>query len=199
IREGRVQARVRHPHLVAVTDVLDLDGSPGLLMELAHGPALDEWLARYRPTLDEAVRVFRGIVLGVGYAHAQGLVHRDLKPANVLLHLDAGQVVPKVTDFGLAKLTESGDENRTRSGVTMGTPAYMPPEQIRNAAAVDRRADIYSLGCILYEMVTGEQAYRNDDMLALFNDIASGAHVPASERVEGLPEAILRTLSRTMA
>jgi len=88
IEEGRVQARLRHPNLVAVTDVLDVDGAPGLLMEFVDGPSPDAWLSTQRPDPSEAERLFRGILDGVGRAHRHGVVHRDLKPSNVLLATD---------------------------------------------------------------------------------------------------------------
>jgi serine/threonine-protein kinase len=193
VQEGRVQATLQHPHIVSVTDVLDIDGAPGLLMEYVDGPSLDDWLNKYRPTIDESLRLFRGIVAGVGLAHARGLIHRDLKPGNVMLHVTEEGVVPKVTDFGLAKVTEgnqAGGLKRTRTGMTMGTPAYMAPEQIRDSSAVDRRADLYSLGCILYELIAGQTPFEGDDMLALFAAIALGNYPPIKERVPDVPDNV---------
>jgi len=189
VLEGRVQATLRHPNVVAVTDVLVIDGAPGLLMEFIEGPALDTWLRSYRPTLDEALSVFGGILAGVRSAHNKNLIHRDLKPANVLLHIEDGAVVPKVADFGLAKAVEGGN-NQTRSGSTMGTPAYMAPEQIRDSSKVDQRADIFSLGCILYELVCGRQAFEGEDILELFNKIAEGDFVPPRSLVPDLPDVV---------
>lgn len=193
VQEGRVQATLRHPHIVGVTDVLDLDGSPGLLMEYIDGPGLDDWLTKYTPTVEEAIAIFRGIVAGVGHAHARGLIHRDLKPGNVMLQVTDQAVVPKVTDFGLAKVTDKttgASLKRTRTGMTMGTPAYMAPEQIRDSSTVDRRADLYSLGCILYELLVGETPFQGDDMLALFASIATGRYTPVKERVPEVPDRV---------
>ncbi|MEZ4317547.1 MAG: protein kinase [Myxococcota bacterium] len=191
IQEGRVQATLRHPNIVAVTDVLDVDGAPGLLMEFIQGPALDHWLYNYQPSIEEALTVFRGIVAGVGHAHSKGLIHRDLKPANVLLHVDDRGVRAKVTDFGLAKLTESPNLKRTRTGTTMGTPAYMAPEQIRDASTVDRRADLYSLGVILYELVCGQTPFRDDDIIELFAKVAAGEYPHPRELRPDLPNAVV--------
>ncbi|MCA9566321.1 MAG: protein kinase, partial [Myxococcales bacterium] len=194
VQEGRVQATLQHPHIVAVTDVLDIEGSPGLLMGYVDGPAMDEWLAKYKPTVEEAVVVFRAIVAGVGQAHARGLIHRDLKPGNVMLQVTDQGVVPKVADFGLAKVTDDsgggGSMKRTRTGMTMGTPAYMAPEQIKDSSSVDRRADLYSLGCILYELLTGETPFQGDNMLALFAAIAVGNYTPIRERVPDVPRNV---------
>ncbi len=199
IQEGRLQATLRHPNIVAVTDVITVDGAPGLLMEFIEGPALDTWLLSYRPTLEEALTVFSGILAGVRSAHNKGLIHRDLKPANVLMHIEDGSVVPKVADFGLAKAVEGdGGMAKTKSGTTMGTPAYMPPEQIRDASKVDKRADIFALGCILYELVCGRQTHQGDDIITLFNAIADAKYPAPRELVPDLPphveDAILGAL-----
>ncbi|MCB9677324.1 MAG: serine/threonine protein kinase [Alphaproteobacteria bacterium] len=198
IQEGKVQATLRHANIVAVTDVLDVDGSPGLLMEFIQGPALDHWLYHYQPSVEEAVTLFRGIVAGVGHAHEKGLIHRDLKPANVLLHVDDKGVHPKVTDFGLAKLTDSPNNRRTRTGTTMGTPAYMSPEQIRDASAVDRRADIYSLGVILYELVCGKVPFHDDDIIELFTKVAAGDYPPPKSLRPDLPDNICEAIDAMM-
>ena len=139
VQEGQLQAAISHPNIVAVTDVLEVDGSPGLLMEYVEGGALDRWLDTNRPGVAEAERLFRGIVAGVGRAHREGLVHRDLKPGNILLARGDEGLLPKVADFGLAKILmdiPGGANNATRSVVGMGTPAYMSPEQLRNAKGV---------------------------------------------------------------
>ncbi|MEZ4316669.1 MAG: serine/threonine-protein kinase [Myxococcota bacterium] len=192
VQEGRVQARLGHPNIVAVTDVLDVDGSPGLLMEYVAGPTLDLWLANYRPTQEEALVVFRGVIGAVAHAHHEGVVHRDLKPGNVMLAIDEqGHVSPKVMDFGLAKsFVQKMRQQQTRSGTVMGTPAYMPPEQLRDASTVDRRADIYALGCILYELLTGERAFTETDRVELFKKIGGGQVTPVAELAPALPQSL---------
>ena len=188
LQEGRVQAALRHPNIVAVTDVLELDGSPGLVMEYIEGPALDDWLNANQPDLQQAEAIFRAIVDAVGHAHSQGVVHRDLKPANVMLAPATNGFIPKVADFGLAKLVEGdGALGRTRSGVTMGTPAYMAPEQIRDAKNVDARADMFSLGCILFELTCGRPPFTGPDVLSIFNAVASASFPPPLSLVPDLP------------
>lgn len=201
MQEGRVQARLRHPNIVSVTDVLDVGGSLGLLMEYIDGVPMDRWLREHRPALPQALEIFDGILAGVARAHREGLVHRDLKPANVLLDRVDGRLVPKVADFGLVKaLDEDSDTRttRTRSGMAMGTPAYMAPEQIRDASRVDHRADIFSLGCILYELVTGRRPFEGADMMDTFTAITTGTYVPADVAVEGLDPAVGRTIKRCL-
>ena len=151
IREGKVQAGLQHPNVVTVTDVLDVDGAPALLMEKIDGPDLQTWLHEHTPDLNQARHVFDCILSAMEHAHSLNIVHRDLKPANVLMAQNhQGQWIPKVTDFGLAKaLARDADPSSTRTGQPMGTPAYMSPEQVRDAKNVDQRTDIFALGCIL--------------------------------------------------
>ncbi len=189
LQEGRLQAKLVHPNIVSVTDVIDVDDIPGLVMQYVGGEALDTYLQRGRPGLDEAERLFRGILSGVTHAHSVGVIHRDLKPANVMLRPTAEGLVPMVADFGLAKALREPVEGQveTRTGVTMGTPAYMAPEQVRSAKHVDERADVFSLGCILYELVCGVRPFAGEDLLALFNAIAAGEYRPPLDLVPDLP------------
>ncbi len=191
-REGALQAALRHPNIVRVHEVIPIaDGSPALVMEHIDGPSLERALTRYRLALPDAELLFLGIVAGVRHAHAAGLVHRDLKPANVLLARTPEGFVPKVTDFGLAKmLAEEPGVLQTRNGIAMGTPAYMAPEQIRDARRVDRRADLFGLGCILYEVVTFQRAFQGDEALVLYNAITHGDYVRPREIVPELPDRL---------
>lgn len=195
VSEGQVQAHLRHRNVVGVTDVLEINRLPALVMELVDGPSLDRWLAerREKPDLDTGLALFRGIVAGVGAAHAAGLVHRDLKPANVLVHSElvaegphAGRRTPpiaKVTDFGLVRVV-GAPGGPTMSGSSVGTPAYMAPEQIRAPSEVDHRADLWSLGCLLYEIVCGRRAFPDTDLFALYQRIASGRFDDPAEHAD---------------
>jgi hypothetical protein len=196
LQEGQAQATLRHPHVVSVTDVIDVHGQPGLVMEYVEGPTLEAWLDDHRPDLAESERIFRAILSAVEAAHAAGLVHRDLKPANVLLAPASGGLIPKVADFGLAKAVEEDHSGHqaTRSGVAMGTPRYMAPEQVRDARRVDRRADVFSLGCILYELVTGEAAFEGPDVLSVFNRVCAGDFRAPEALVPDLPPAVLTAI-----
>lgn len=189
LHEGRVQATLHHPNVVAVTDVLEVDGAPALLLEFVDGPTLHDWIDQPYD-LATAERVFRSVVAGVQAAHAKGLVHRDLKPANVLMARIEGEWVPKVADFGLAKAVEDGGHGTTRSGIAMGTPAYMAPEQIRDAKRVDARADLFSLGCMLYELVCRRPPFEGEDLLELLTCVAAGEYAPPEDIVPDVPERI---------
>ncbi len=193
VQEGVLQAQLRHPHIVAVTDVLEIDGSPGLLMEFIDGGSLHDLLVQGPVPLEQAEQLFRGVLDAVEYAHEQGVIHRDLKPANVMLATSPAGLVPKVADFGLAKLLaeeEPVGRKATRSGIAMGTPSYMAPEQIRSAKHVDHRADVFALGCILYELVSGREAFPGEDMLDIFNQVVSGSFAPVSSLDGEVPTRI---------
>ena len=168
--EARAASAIRHPNIVEVFDFgYTADGSAYLAMELLEGESLKTRLAK-RGKLAEpvAVGLARGIASALAAAHAKGIFHRDLKPDNVIVI--AGDH-PKLVDFGVAKLADRGNGHTpTVDGTILGTPRYMAPEQARAASAVDHRADLYSLGCMLYEMVVGEPPFLGEslgDLLAL--------------------------------
>ncbi len=153
-REARTMARLRHPNVVAVHDFQFLDdGSAAIIMEFVSGGNLREVLARHRDglPLPEALRVFHAIADGLRAAHEAGVVHRDMKPENVLIEPDG---TARVTDFGLALPLDGPEARLTRLGAAVGTLEYMAPEQ-STGQTLDERADIYSLGAMLYELLTG--------------------------------------------
>ncbi len=199
LQEGRAQSGFRHGNVVAVTDVIDIAGCPAIVLEYVEGPPLDLFLANVRPSLDQIDLLARGILRGLGAAHRQGLVHRDLKPGNVLLAIHSDEIVPKVNDFGLAKVLDAGaSDQNTRTGATLGTPAYMAPEQIHDAAHVDARADVWAAGALLYELVTGRRAFDGADTLAVMNAVASGRYTPPSDLVSGVPERMLAAIASAL-
>lgn len=201
LTEGRVQATLRHANIVSVTDVIDVGGSPGLVMELVHGPSLDQLLRQVRLSVDQADELARGILAGVAQAHRHGLIHRDLKPANVMLQATDSGFIPKVTDFGLAKILDVEEGfagTQTRSGVAMGTPCYMAPEQVRNAKGVDKRADVFSLGALLYELVSGVRAFGGADLFEIFNAVTSGTYTSVRESAPNAPDRMVRAIEAAL-
>ena len=154
-REARVIAGLNHRNIVGIYDVgEDYDGIY-LVMEHVEGGTLRDLLKeKGKLELPEALNLMRGMVQGLSYAHRKNLVHRDIKPANILLQRDGDELIPKIVDFGLAQAGR--DSELSMSGYGMGTPWYMPPEQRRDAKNVNHTADIYALGKVLYEMVSGE-------------------------------------------
>ncbi|MEE2751497.1 MAG: protein kinase [Myxococcota bacterium] len=188
LQEGRVQAGLRHPNIVTVTDVVMMGENPGLVMEYIKGPSLDDFLAKKTLAIEHAEDIAEKIIRGVAAAHKAGLIHRDLKPANIMLDISHGQLTPKITDFGLSKILDSDSQSgQTRSGIAMGTPRYMSPEQIRDAKSVDSRTDIFALGGILYELICGRKTFPSDDMLQTFTDIAQGNYPKPSEIRSEIP------------
>jgi serine/threonine protein kinase/tetratricopeptide (TPR) repeat protein len=164
LREAKAMAKVRSDYVVTVYQVGQANDTCYLAMELLEGEPLDRWLdAVTIPPLDETLRIGRQIALALTAAHARELIHRDIKPANVWLEGPARRV--KLLDFGLARPQEA-DIKLTSSGMIVGTAAYMAPEQARGET-VDARADLYSLGCLLYEMVTGTLPFHGDTTMAL--------------------------------
>jgi serine/threonine protein kinase len=172
-REAKTLASLNHPHIAGVYGLEECDGVSALVMELVEGADLSQRLARGALPLDEALPIARQIADALEAAHEQGIIHRDLKPANIKVRSD-GTV--KVLDFGLAKATDpSGSAgmnamnsptlsvHATMQGVILGTAAYMAPEQARGRT-VDKRADIWAFGVVLFEMLTGTRAFEGDDI-----------------------------------
>jgi len=175
-REAQVLAQLEHPNIAAVYGLEEAEGVRFLAMQLAEGPTLAERIARGPIPLEEALPIALQITRGLEAAHEKGIVHRDLKPANIKVVEEAGRTQVKVLDFGLAKAYEpdgtaaeiSPDLSHsptevaaTRTGVILGTAAYMSPEQARGKP-VDRRADIWAFGCVLYEMITGAAPFHGE-------------------------------------
>ena len=181
LAEGRIQAQLRHPNIVPVTDVVAVPGIAGLVMQFINGPTLEAWMTKNGAMSVSQIRaLFLPILAGVGEAHAHGVVHRDLKPANVLLLPERdGTHRPMIADFGIAKIADDARlkherRNRTQAQMRMGTLVYMAPEQILHASTVDRRADIFALGAILYELATGKHAFDGPTDFAVMSAIVDG-------------------------
>ncbi|MBI4618379.1 MAG: protein kinase [Planctomycetes bacterium] len=174
-REARALARLSHPNVVTVYDTGEHEGATYLVMELVRGRSLDEILparpTHQRPLIEALAKVARG----VAHAHEEGIVHRDLKPANILVPQEGE---PKVTDFGLARLAETGTA-LTRSGAMLGTPLYMSPEQVEGRTkAIDARTDVYALGAILYRILAGRTPHVATSVIELSQKIAREDPVP---------------------
>ncbi len=198
-QEALILSTIEHHNIVRIIDALEVGGSPAVVMEYVNGPPLDQYLQDSPPSLATAEAIFLGILDGVERAHKAGIVHRDLKPANVLLAIENGKPVPKVADFGIARVFgESEGARLTKTGSAMGTASYMPPEQIMDASSVDQRADIFALGCILYEMATGQLAFDGANFMATFDAIRAGKYTPPEELIPDLPDRFQRTIRACM-
>lgn len=165
--EAKAAARLRSRYVVQVYDDGETAwGNPYIVLEYLDGETLEQRLERERDMpLNDAVRVTRHVARALAKAHAHGIVHRDLKPANVFLTRNEDDEVgwiAKVLDFGIAKLEEQGVSSTTKTGTLLGTPLFMSPEQVRGASSVDARSDLYSLGVLFYNMMTGQYAFNAD-------------------------------------
>ncbi len=199
IQEANIQAGLRHPGIVQVLTA-EMEGEqPSLVMEYIEGKSLSEVLEmRGALPVEDALKIMEQVLSAVGYAHRQGVIHRDLKPSNVMV-MATGEA--KVTDFGIAKVL--GSSKLTRTGAAMGSAHYMSPEQIRRPEAVDASSDIYSLGCVFYEVLTGRPPFGEADASGTESDYeVKTAHVteavPAFETVKSGIPAWLATLVTSM-
>ncbi|UCG88060.1 MAG: protein kinase [Gemmatimonadota bacterium] len=157
LREIEITANLNHPHILPLLDSGEADGSLYYVMPLVEGESLRDRLNREKQLpVDEAVKIASEVADALGYAHGHNVIHRDVKPENIML--EAGHAV--VADFGIARaVTEAGGERLTETGIAVGTPAYLSPEQARGESGLDGRSDVYSLACVLYEMLAGEAPY----------------------------------------
>ncbi len=190
--EARACGQIRHP---AIVDVYDMgqaeDGSPYLVMELLEGEGFDARIARQgymRPV--DVCRYLAIVARGLDEAHMRGLIHRDLKPGNIYFAIDkSGEVFPKVLDFGISKETsaEHFDFVKTGTGAVLGSPAYMSPEQARGELDIDARTDIWALGVIMYEALSGQLPFDANNYNALMLCIITKPHRPLTEIAPGVP------------
>ena len=187
LREARAAARLVHPNVIRVYDVGQQDGRYFFTMELVEGLPLDKWIEASHPTCVEIARTIEGAARGLHLAHAEGIVHRDVKPGNILVE-PSGRA--RLGDFGLAKDVElpSSAAELTRSGSLLGTPTYMSPEQAGgDADAVSPRADVYSLGAVLYRALVGAPPFDSTSLVALLKAIMQEEPVPPSRRAPSTP------------
>ena len=199
-QEGEIQARLKHPNILQVTDLIDHEGQVGLVMEFIETPPLDEWLATHGPmNLDTALALFGPVVSAVAAAHAIGVLHRDIKPGNIMLAQGLGGFVPKVCDFGIAKMVLDDAPSRTVGGLPMGTPGFMAPEQIRDAKGVDGRCDQFALGAVLYTMLTGRAPYEYDDAIDAMEATLGGSHTPLAQNLPSIPLEVAAAIERALS
>ncbi|MCB9597931.1 MAG: serine/threonine protein kinase [Sandaracinaceae bacterium] len=199
-REARIAATVDHPHVIKVFDGGDEKNTLFLAMELLQGETLAERLDRGALAVGDAVEVFLKILDGVAAVHDKGVVHRDLKPENVYMTRAEGAIEgdPKVLDFGVSKLKQPGRKELTVLGAVMGTPYYMAPEQMLSAKDVDARADVYSLGVMLYEAITGELPYDGDNIADIFTAAKAGDWVPLEQTSADVSPLLSRVVEKAM-
>ena len=204
VQEAKSASSLNHPNIITIYDIGQADGIDFISMEFVSGKTLDHLISPKGMRLNEALKCAVQIADALARAHCAGIVHRDLKPGNIMVN-EHGLV--KVLDFGLAKLTEpapaSEDESTrtmrptTEEGKIVGTVAYMSPEQAEGKK-VDARSGIFSFGSVLYEMVTGRQAFHADTKASTLAGILKDNPRPASQLVDGLPREVERLISRCL-
>jgi len=183
--EAAATARIQHESIARVHEARRAeDGSPYLVMELLRGMPLATAMNRGRMPVEQAVVTVRRLLSGLMAAHQAGVVHRDLKPDNVFVALDEQGVVDvKILDFGVARVMDAagGMARKTRTGMLLGTPGYMSPEQIKNVKTADSRADLWSAGVIFYEMLTGSLAFEAENDFARITKVLTAAATPIDQ------------------
>jgi TolB-like protein/tRNA A-37 threonylcarbamoyl transferase component Bud32 len=197
LREIQTTASLRHPHILPLYDSGAAEGFLYYVMPFIEGGSLRDRLRQQKQLpLDEALALSREVADALGYAHSRGIVHRDIKPENILL--EQGHAV--VTDFGIARaLSEAGGERLTETGLAIGTPLYMSPEQAAGDRDLDGRSDLYSLGCVLYEMLAGQPPFTGPTAESITRQHLLTQAAPVTNLRPTVPEAVAGTLARTLA
>jgi serine/threonine protein kinase/Flp pilus assembly protein TadD len=192
-REAQAAAKLNHPNIVTIHDVGEHEGRAFIAMEYLEGASLGEYIKSKKLSWQEIIGLAIQIAEGIGEAHNCGIIHRDIKPSNILVD-HKGRV--KILDFGLAAI--KGEKKLTQTGSTLGTLHYMSPEQTRGET-VDERSDIFSLGAVIYEMITGQIPFRGDHEPAIMYAIAYEAPEPLARFKAGVSEEVQRIISKALA
>ncbi len=195
-REANVMMAFNHRNIVKVFNQFKRGKSYFIAMEFVDGMSLEELIEKKKKidTLP-AILIFREICIGLKYAHDNGIIHRDIKPDNVLIS-KLGDV--KLVDFGIATAKPGSEEDLTKTGTVMGTPAYMSPEQIIDSKDVDKRCDIYSMGVLFYQMVTGKKPFSSSFSAETLNSITKGIYENPAKIIPDIPGVFKKIIKKTM-
>jgi serine/threonine protein kinase/tetratricopeptide (TPR) repeat protein len=200
-REIRLSAGLQHPHILTVYDSGDAEGQLWFTMPYVEGESLRDRLAREKQLpVEEALRITREAAVALAYAHQHDVIHRDIKPENILLTEDGSTLV---ADFGIARTIQGGTERLTETGLTVGTPLYMSPEQAAGERELDARSDVYALGCVLYEMLAGEPPFQGSTPQVVLARVMTETPRPIHPLRHGvsptLDAVVARAIARTPA
>jgi len=193
-REAETAGRLTHPNIVTIYDAGEEHDLCYIAMEFLKGKDLVGHTKQ--PNLlppDKVLSIVERVGDALGYAHGMGIVHRDIKPANIMYELESDTV--KVTDFGIARITDS---SKTKTGMVLGTPSYMSPEQLAGKK-IDGRSDLFSLGVTLYQMLSGRLPFEGESMTQLMFAIANNPHPPIREINAALPEWVVEIVDKALA
>ncbi len=192
-REAKNQAKLTHPNIVAVYGFIEYSNLLGIVMEYVEGESLEKVVDRQgRFNLQDVIYILKHLLQGIGYAHQRGFIHRDIKPSNIILNKEG---ITKIMDFGISKSLY--DNNMTKTGSKIGTVYYMSPEQIRGHD-VTNRSDIYSIGCTIYEMITGQPPFDFTSEYEVMDGHLKKTIPKMSERVHGLPEKLEKIIAKAL-
>jgi tetratricopeptide (TPR) repeat protein len=201
LQEIKIAANLNHPHILPLLDSGSVEEQPSAflyyVMPYVEGESLRDRLNRERQLpIDDALDIARDVALGLSHAHSHDVVHRDIKPENILL--SGGTAV--VADFGIARaITEAGGERLTETGLAVGTPPYMSPEQAAGDRTLDGRSDVYALGCVLYEMLAGQAPFTGPTVESIVRQHLTAEPNPVTRLRPSVPDAVARTLDRSLA
>ncbi len=191
-REAMAAAQLAHPNITAMYDYGEHDGRPYMAMELLEGWDLNELIDEQRVgDLAWKVAVMAEVACGMAFVHSRSLVHRDLKPGNIHITPEGR---PKIMDFGLVRLSDS---NMTATGMVMGSPAYMSPEQLRGEKA-DARSDVFSLGTVFYELLSGQRAFAGKAFTQILMNVLNNTRAPLAEPAPDVPPAVVGIVDRCL-
>jgi HAMP domain-containing protein len=195
LQEGKAAGALTHPNIVTIYDVGSLEGAPYIMMELLEGETLGEILAKgEKLPLEVILDCAAQIADALDYAHSKGVVHRDMKPDNIIL--DSKRKTVKIADFGIARI-EEGNKETTMVGLMMGTPRYMSPEQA-SGIVVDGRSDLFAMGVILYEMITGQKAFDAESMPTLILQIVQKNPIPIRQITADAPVGLQKIVNKLL-
>ncbi|MFZ1983914.1 MAG: serine/threonine-protein kinase [Desulfatitalea sp.] len=195
LKEARAIGRLSHPNIVTIYDVGEDHGTVYIAMEFLKGEPFNEVVRSGRLTVPQCVDIARQVAQTLDYAHRQGIVHRDIKPSNIILTEDS-QV--KLTDFGIARIEDTGAGQQTQAGEILGTPVYMSPEQVMGQI-VDGRSDLFSVGVILYEMVVGRRPFSGNNIAAIFRAITHDVPEVPSAADPFIPQSLSDLIMKSLA
>ena len=198
-REARAAAKIRHPNVVRILDFVKAeDGAACIVMDLLTGESLTDRLKRAPLPPDEAAEVLLPIMDAIGFMHEAGIVHRDLKPDNIYLAREAGKIVPKLLDFGIAKVLDDSS-HVTRTGMVVGTPAYMSPEQARGSKKVGPGVDIWAMGIVWFECLVGHTPFAADGPQAMLAEILTKSPPPIRSVAAQVPPHVGDVIDTALA
>ncbi len=194
LKEARAVGRLSHPNIVTIYDIGQDHGTIYIAMEYLEGQPLSNLIKKGALSLNQVINIGVQVADALDYAHKKGIIHRDIKPSNIIVN-GPGNV--KLTDFGIAHIEDPDLPSQTQAGEILGTPAYMSPEQVLGRP-VSGKADIFSLGIVLYEMLTGKRPFRGDNLSAIFNSITSSDPVPPEKINPLIPNSLSKVILKCL-